>query len=113
MTDKYEYQPDNAEIYKELGIEGTSYEMAFSEAERMFGDINGKNFLDFGSGTGRSTRFLKSLGANKVTGVDHNQSMVAQAQTTVEEGVEYKLIAGQIPEADDSFDGAFSSSAFV
>lgn len=113
MIDKYEYQPENAETYKDLCVKGTSYEMAFSEAERMFGDIQGKNFLDFGSGTGRSSKFLKGLGAKRVAGVDHNQSMVAQAQAAAEEGVEYKLISGQIPEADNSFDGAFSSTAFV
>ena len=113
MTEKYEYQPESAETYGDLGIKGTSYEMAFSEAERMFGDIKGKDFLDFGSGTGRSSRFLKGLGAKRVVGVDHNKSMVGQAQATAEEGVEYKLIAGQIPEAENSFDGAFSGSAFV
>ena len=113
MNEKYEYQPDSAKTYKELGIKDTSYQMAFSEAERMFGDIRGKDFLDFGSGTGRSTRFLKGLGAQRVVGVDHNQSMVAQAQAAAEEGLEYKLIAGQIPEADNSFDGAFSGSTFV
>lgn len=113
MIDKYEYQPESAETYKDLGIKGTSYEMAFSEAKRMFGEIKGKDFLDFGSGTGRSSRFLKGLGAERVIGVDHNQSMVTQAQAAAEEGVEYKLIAGQIPEADNSFDGAFSGSAFV
>ncbi len=113
MVNKYEYQEESAEMYKELGIEGTSYEMAFSEAGRMLGNIKKKDFLDFGSGTGRSSRFLKALGAKRVVGVDHNQSMVIQAQTVTEEGIEYKLIAGQIPEADNSFDGAFSAFALV
>ncbi len=113
MIEKYKYQPENAETYRDLGIKNTSYEMAFSEAKRMLGNIQGKSFLDFGSGTGRSSRFLKSLGAKRVVGVDHNQSMVVQAQATIEEGLEYKLIAGQIPEADNSFDGVFSGSAFV
>src|SRR3989339_800867 len=113
MIDKYEYKPESAETYKDLGIQDTSYEMAFSEARRMFGDIKGKDFLDFGSGTGRSSRFLKRLGAQRIVGADHNQNMVAQAQAAAEEGLEYKLIAGQIPEADNSFDGAFSGSAFV
>lgn len=113
MSEQYVYEPDNAEAYKDLEIRVTSYEMAFFEAERMFGDIKGKIFLDFGSGTGRSTRFLKGLGAKRVVAVDHDKSMVALAQAAAEEGVEYKLIVGQIPETDNSFDGAFSGSAFV
>jgi len=70
--------------------------------------LNGKLALDYGSGTGISSRFLKSEGFI-VTGVDISEAMVAQAtiQTT---GIPFKVIStGRIPEEDNVFDLVFSS----
>jgi SAM-dependent methyltransferase len=56
----------------------------------------GTRALDFGCGTGRSTRFLQKLGFD-VVGVDVSEEMVAIARSTDPDGV-YRLIPG------DNFD---------
>ncbi len=109
---KYEYKPENAMSYGEIGIEGTSYNLAFCETKRMLGDIRGQKFLDFGSGAGRSAKFLKNLGAEKVIGVDHNHTMITLAQADQRDGIEFHLITDRIPLADSSVDGALSFYAF-
>ncbi|MBU0732104.1 class I SAM-dependent methyltransferase [Patescibacteria group bacterium] len=113
MGEKYEYNQSGAEAYKELGIEGTTYEMSFSEMKRMLGNIQGMNFLDFGCGSGRSARFLKTLGAKNVIGVDHNESMIKQAKATAVQGIDFRLIKEKIPLDDDSVDGVISSAVFL
>jgi len=58
--------------------------------------------LDFGCGTGRSTRLLRSLGF-EVTGVDIAESMIAQARAIDRTG-DYRLIEdgdlSRLPECD-------------
>lgn len=47
--------------------------------------VEGRRALDFGCGTGRSTRLLRSLGFD-ATGVDIAGSMIAQARTIDADG---------------------------
>jgi SAM-dependent methyltransferase len=58
--------------------------------------VTGTRALDFGCGTGRSTRFLRKLGFN-VTGVDVSEDMLRIARGTDPDG-DYRLVPG------DNFD---------
>jgi SAM-dependent methyltransferase len=111
---QYRYSAEGAEIYGSLGIEGTTYEIGYDRVRESLGDgITGKVFLDFGCGAGRSTAFLKALGAGLVYGVDHNPSMLDRAVATKLDGAEFLLIADTIPLPDEAVDGAISLTVFV
>ncbi len=64
--------------------------------------------LDYGSGTGYSTRFLSKLGFN-VVGVDINQEMVQEARLQCPDLTFYYMEDRVIPFKDLSFDLVFSS----
>jgi len=90
---RYSYTLDGAKIYGTLGIEGTTYEIGYDCVRRSLGDgISGKTFLDFGCGAGRSTVFLKALGAEHVYGVDHDPSAWSTDETTVPPFIVIKAI---------------------
>jgi ubiquinone/menaquinone biosynthesis C-methylase UbiE len=74
------YEDKNrAEAYAKLGFEGTYY-LAFRDIPQIISDYaKGNNALDFGCGTGRSTRFLQDLGFHTV-GIDISKEMIAKAQ---------------------------------
>ena len=58
-----------ADAYAGLEFPGTYY-LAYRDLPRIISDnISGRRALDFGCGTGRSTRFLKQLGFTAI-GVD-------------------------------------------
>jgi len=109
----YTYSKDNAATYSKLGIDGTTYEPGFNEARNIFGDLSGKTALDFGSGAGRTAQLLASIGAEKIVGVDHNQSMIDQATKTKGEKVEFIKIDETIPFGANTFDAALSAHVFV
>ena len=68
-----------AELYSKYKISGTSY-LAYRDLPNMIDRyVNGKNVLDYGSGAGESTLFLKSLGY-KVMSVDINDKMLEIAK---------------------------------
>lgn len=90
-----------AAAYDELRTLGT-YRLAFDNLADLFRkEISGTRALDFGCGTGRSSRFLKSRGF-QVTGVDISREMVAKARERDPEG-EYRVVA------DGDFSGLGSS----
>lgn len=70
-------------------------------------------FLDFGCGTGRSTAFLKALGAKRVYGVDHDQNMLDAALSAGIDGAAFMLADETIPLPDAAVDGAVSLNVFV
>ncbi len=79
-----------AEAYSKLEFTGTYY-VAFRDLPRIIKRyVNGKNALDFGCGTGRSTRFLNNLGFN-TTGIDISIEMIRIAKKIDTKG-EYRLI---------------------
>mgnify|MGYP001294805852 CR=1 FL=1 len=79
-----------AQAYAQLEFANT-YHLAFRDLAAIFAEhVKGNRALDFGCGTGRSTRFLKRLGF-EVTGIDIAPPMIAKARE-VDEAGDYRLI---------------------
>ncbi len=103
------YNQHSARTYQDTTT-GNIYEteMAFQAAREMLGNLKSQTVLDFGCGTGRSSRLLHDWGAQLVIGLDSNPNMIAVAQTLPHQGIEYRLLqAGNLPQVDRAF------SAFV
>jgi len=81
-----------ASAYATLEFANTYY-LAFRDLpEILRAHVTGRRALDFGCGTGRSTRFLRKLGFD-VTGVDISEDMLRIARTTDPSG-DYRLVPG-------------------
>ncbi|MBK7404541.1 MAG: class I SAM-dependent methyltransferase [Phycisphaerales bacterium] len=79
-----------AESYAGLEFPGT-YSLAFRDLPALFAmHVAGRMALDFGCGSGRSTRFLKGLGFESV-GIDISAEMLSRARARDPEG-EYLLV---------------------
>jgi ubiquinone/menaquinone biosynthesis C-methylase UbiE len=79
-----------AEAYARLQFPGTYY-LAYRDLPEIISEhVKGIRALDFGCGTGRSTRFLQQLGFNAV-GVDISRDMISRAKETDPRG-DYRLI---------------------
>src|ERR1022692_1906572 len=88
---------NRADAYSTLQFANT-YFLAYRDLPAIIAEyVTGKRALDFGCGTGRSTRFLKTLGFD-VIGVDISEDMVRIARDTDLSG-DYRLIP------DDDFTG--------
>jgi len=88
---------NRADAYSTLQFSNT-YFLAYRDLPAIFADhVTGKSALDFGCGTGRSTRFLQVLGFD-VIGVDISEDMLRIARDTDPTG-DYRLIPG------DDFNG--------
>jgi len=100
-----------AEAYAQLGFANT-YHLAFRDVPELLRRAPGRRALDFGCGTGRSTRFLKQQGFVAV-GVDIAPQMIAQARER-DSGGDYRLIEGELLEdfADESFDAVLCAFPF-
>lgn len=81
---------ERARAYDGLEFPGTYY-LAYRDLPMILTEhVHGKKAVDFGCGTGRSTRFLKRLGYD-VVGVDVAEHMLALARSRDPEG-DYRLI---------------------
>ena len=103
------YNKQSAPAYQETTSE-TIFEIniAFENAREVLGKLTSQTVLDFGCGTGRSSRLLRHWGAQQVIGLDQNPNMIAVAQTLPREGIEYRLLREEnLPQVDKAF------SAFV
>lgn len=79
-----------AQAYAKLEFPGTYY-LAYRDLPAIIAaHVSGQTALDFGCGTGRSTRFLKNLHFD-VVGVDIAEDMLAHARASDPEG-QYRLI---------------------
>lgn len=79
-----------AEAYAKLEFAGTYY-LAYRDLPAIFAEhVKGQEALDFGCGTGRSTRFLREHGFH-VTGIDISEDMIRKAWQLDPEG-DYRLI---------------------
>lgn len=81
---------DRAASYDRLEFPGTYY-LAFRDLPGLLRKhVIGRRALDFGCGTGRSTRFLRDQGFG-VVGVDIAESMLTHARTRDPQG-DYRLV---------------------
>jgi SAM-dependent methyltransferase len=81
-----------AEAYARLEFPGT-YFLAYRDLPAILAEhVRGRKAVDFGCGTGRSTRFLRGLGY-QVVGVDIAEPMIARARERDPDG-DYRLLAG-------------------
>src|SRR5271167_382270 len=79
-----------AEAYSKLEFPNT-YHLAFRDLPEIFrAHVRGTTALDFGCGTGRSTRFLRALGIETI-GVDVSAEMIAKAHEIDPRG-DYRVI---------------------
>ena len=79
-----------AEAYSRLEFANTYY-LAFRDLPEILAKhVRGKRALDFGCGTGRSTRYLKRFGF-EVTGVDIASEMIAKARELDKNG-DYRVV---------------------
>jgi SAM-dependent methyltransferase len=80
-----------AEEYARLEFANTYY-LAYRDLPGLIaGHVRGRRALDFGCGTGRSTRFVRQLGFD-VAGVDIAPEMIAHARR-VDSGGDYRLMS--------------------
>jgi ubiquinone/menaquinone biosynthesis C-methylase UbiE len=80
-----------AEAYSKLELPGTYY-LAYRDLPKIISaHVEGTEAMDFGCGTGRSTKFLQQLGFTTV-GVDISKEMLEKARETDPKG-DYRLIA--------------------
>jgi len=115
MADEFSNVYDDkkrAESYDRLEYPGTYY-LAFRDIPKILRKhIRGTKAIDFGCGTGRSTRFLRSHGFD-VIGVDISEQMLSLARQHDPDG-DYRLI----PDGDlgglapNSLDLVFSAFTF-
>jgi SAM-dependent methyltransferase len=94
MTETFSNVYDDAQrarAYASLEFPGTYY-LGFRDLPALVRKhVRGTRALDFGCGTGRSTRFLRDL-AFEVTGVDISEIMLDQARARDPDG-DYRLVA--------------------
>lgn len=79
-----------AEAYAKLEFPGTYYLAYRDLPEIILKHVKGRKAIDFGCGTGRSTRFLQKLGFDAV-GVDIAEDMIKQARQIDPDG-DYRFI---------------------
>jgi ubiquinone/menaquinone biosynthesis C-methylase UbiE len=80
-----------AEAYAKLEFPGTYY-LAYRDLPKIiYEHVRGRRAIDFGCGTGRSTRFLQKLGFS-VVGVDISADMLKKARELDPKG-DYRLIS--------------------
>ena len=95
-----------AEAYAKLEFPGT-YFLAYRDLH-----VTGNKALDFGCGTGRSSRYLEKLGFATI-GIDISDDMLRQARERDKEG-DYRLVTeGDLRQFDgESFDLVLSAFTF-
>lgn len=101
-----------ADAYAELEFPGTYY-LAYRDLPAILRThLRGRTALDFGCGTGRSTRFLRGLGF-EVIGLDISEEMLARARQRDPTG-DYRLVGdgsvGELP--PDRFDLVLAAFTF-
>lgn len=101
-----------ASAYATLEFANTYY-LAYRDLPAIVTEyVAGKRALDFGCGTGRSTRFLQKLGF-QVTGIDISEDMLRVARAS-DPGGDYRLVPGDdfSQFAAGTFDLALSAFTF-
>ncbi|MHB1096240.1 MAG: class I SAM-dependent methyltransferase [Gemmatimonadaceae bacterium] len=115
MTDEFANVYEDtarAEAYARLEYPGT-YHLAVRDLPGILAKhVYGNDALDFGCGTGRSTRYLRDLGFHAV-GVDIAEPMLAHARALDPRG-EYCLVSADAPPAlaEGAYDLVFAAFTF-
>jgi len=101
-----------ADAYAGLGFPGT-YSLGFRDIPAITREhVTGTAALDFGCGTGRSTRFLRDLGYDAV-GVDIAEEMLRRARAADPAGAYLRVADGSLDAlAGRAFDLVFSAFTF-
>lgn len=108
LYDKDNTQESYAELYSKYQIKGTP-SIPFRDLPKILDKyVRGKKALDYGSGTGESTIFLKSLGYD-TNGVDISESMIIKSKENDKFGEYTKIENNIIPFQDDGYDLVFCS----
>ena len=90
-----------AKEYSQLGIKDTFY-LGYRDIPKLVKEyVKGRKALDYGCGTGRSTRFLKQNGLD-VIGVDVSKDQLEEAKRLDPEGDYLLMEDSEIP-LDDSY----------
>ncbi len=82
-----------------------------AEAAEVFGDLSGLDVLEVGAGTGKLTRFLRSLGAS-VSVIEPDEAMRRVLLRRSPEVAALRGSAESVPTGDATFDAVASSSAW-
>lgn len=103
---------NRANSYAKLEFPGTYY-LAYRDIPSVIRKyVSGNIALDFGCGTGRSTRFLKNQGFN-VIGIDISKDMISQAELIDPDGSYRHVFDGDLGNiGDDTFDLILSVFTF-
>ena len=101
-----------AEAYSKLKFDKTYY-LAYRDLPTIISDhAQGNNALDFGCGTGRSTRFLQTLGY-KTIGIDISEEMITIARQLDPAGEYHRIDDGDFSSLPpSSFDLVLSAFTF-
>jgi ubiquinone/menaquinone biosynthesis C-methylase UbiE len=101
-----------AEAYSKLKFDKTYY-LAYRDLPTIISRyVSGKNALDFGCGTGRSTRFLQTLGY-KTIGIDISEEMITIARQFDPKGEYHRIVDGDFSRLPSScFDFILSAFTF-
>lgn len=90
-----------AEAYAKLEFPGTYY-LAYRDLPAIIAEhVKGKKAIDFGCGTGRSTRFLQKLGFDAI-GIDISADMINKAREIDPTGDYRPVKDGDLSELKDS-----------
>lgn len=104
---------EKANTYAKHNQDEGTISLAYREFGAIFDEYitsGGNRALDFGSGTGRSRRYLESIGFDS-DGVDIDESMIKKAKELDQENQNrYQLIKNSVvPQRSSKYDLAFSS----
>lgn len=101
-----------AEAYAKLEFPGTYYLAYRDLPEIIFEHVKGRKAMDFGCGTGRSTRFLQKFGFDTI-GVDIAEDMIKKAKKIDPNGQYFLIEDGRLNHfKDNSCDLILSAFTF-
>ncbi len=105
----------NAEAWAKDIRKGSNIAHEYLEKPAMYKilpNLEGKDILCIGCGTGEECAHLKSLGANRVVGIDISEGMIKQAKKAFPEIEFFVMDMEKLDFVDSTFDFVYSSLTF-